>query len=220
MEFTTLNTITEDLLKIIRGSIIADTEPISKRQLEAWVHQYRAELIRQDIDKGYYPNPDYIQEIRNLELEDSLWVDFYKTVLEIPKTIDLRYGSGLRWVGDMYMNEITMVPNSRATWQQFKRYTSDDRIGFLEEGHIHLSKRPYPIHEITVKGIFENPMEVLRFANPTIPEPLADMNVPYPIPVNKIPTLKEMILTKELKVEASAPSDISDDNTHNPKQVQ
>jgi len=219
MTFTTLNTIIEDILKIIRGSIIASSEPISKRQIEDWVHQYRAELIRQDIVKGYYPNPDYIQELPHLELEDSLWADFWWTKLKLPKTIDVRYKSGITWIGDEYRNEFTFVPSHRLVWQPFKRYTSDERVTALEDNRILVSKRPYPLSRIIVKGVFENPMEVMRFANPEIPEPLANLDFPYPIPANKIPVLKEMILKNELKIESTAPADTTDDSKHNPEKI-
>ena len=63
ISFITLNTITTDLLNIIRGAQVTQSEPISKRQLEAWVHQYRALLIKQEMDKGKMPNPDYIQTL-------------------------------------------------------------------------------------------------------------------------------------------------------------
>ena len=63
INFTTLNTITTDLLNIIRNFDVSRSETISKRQLEMWVHQHRAILLKQDIDKDKLPNPDYIQSI-------------------------------------------------------------------------------------------------------------------------------------------------------------
>jgi len=217
MIFVTLNTIIEDLLKVIRGSIINSSDPISKRQVEDWVHQYRAELIRQDMVKGYYPNPDYIQEIPFLALEDSAWADYWQTVKELPKTLDIRFKSGITWVGDTHRNEYTLVPSHRLVWQQYKRYTPNDRLAALENSKLLISKKPFPVDEITVRGIFENPMEVARFANPTIEEPLPNIDFPYPIPNSKIPTLKEMILKNELKIEVSAPVDTTNDSKYNPK---
>ena len=63
-----LDKIVYDLLLIIRGSNVSQSEPISTRQLEEWAHQYRAVLLRRDLDKNRMPNPDYIQEIPNLAL--------------------------------------------------------------------------------------------------------------------------------------------------------
>lgn len=219
MIYTTLNTITEDLLKIIRGSIVTNAEPISKRQIEDWVHQYRGVLLKQDLDKGYYPNPDYIQELSSLSLEDSQWVDYWKTIKNIPKTIDLKYKSGITWVGDDYMREISLIPSSRAPWQGFKRHSSNEQVAFLEGNRMHISKTPEPLTSITIKGIFENPMEVIRFVAPPYDEEWPNKEVPYPIPNNKLSALKEMILTKEVKVIATAPIDTTTDNKHNPKPV-
>jgi hypothetical protein len=87
MEFVTLNTITTDLLEIVRQAKISRSEPISKRQLEAWVHQYRSLLLKRDLDKGKMPNPDYIQEIPAIELEvvdraDGSNIDTYTYMLK------------------------------------------------------------------------------------------------------------------------------------------
>ena len=70
MTFTTLNTIIEDILKIASGSIISASNPFSRRQIEDWVHQYRAILLARELDRDNYVNPDYIQEenIRNTSI--------------------------------------------------------------------------------------------------------------------------------------------------------
>ena len=103
IDFTTLDTITTDLLNIIRNFGVSRSENISKRQIEMWVHQHRAILIKQDIDKGKMPNPDYIQSIPSLQLEvvdesdgGDIESDSYilRTQLEIPKTLDLNFKSG------------------------------------------------------------------------------------------------------------------------------
>ena len=214
MIFTTLNTIIEDIMKIIRGSIIASTEPISKRQVEDWVHQYRAELIRQDINKGYYADPGYIQTIESLDLSPTATTGLYVTDAVIPKTINLRYKSGITWVGDANGErlEFTGIPQSRDIWQQHKRYTPEEITYFKEDGRLYIRQPLDEVSAITVKGIFENPMEVIRLA-----DPIADRNVPYPIPTNKVSTLKEMVIKGELKIEAVAPSDTTNDSEHNPK---
>ncbi len=213
MEFTTLNTIIEDILKVVRGSIISTSEPISRRQIEDWVHQYRAELIRQDIDKGYYPNPAYIQSLHNLDLIDSQWEEYWMTDIEIPHAIDTRYDSGYRWVGTDNKLEYTLIPSSRAIWQQHKRYTPNEKVAFYHDNRMYVSKNgdltPTPI---TIEGIFENPMIVMRIMNP-----LANKDEHYPFPVNKLPTLKDMIFKKELKIEIATPSDTTNDDKHNPK---
>ena len=222
----TLNTITTDLLNVVRGSNVSQSEPISKRQIEAWVHQYRSLLIKQDLDKGKVPNPDYIQEINQLLLTSvdlagdditgfGVTSDYsiYKSVLELPKSLDLNFKSGLTFVGTPTGREILFVPETRARWQRYKKYTDNDAICFLRGGYLYL-RYGEPLSFLTVRGIFEIPSEVGRFVNPTTDQPYFDGDSKYPIPANMLPTLKEMILRKELGIEAMAFSDVKADASH------
>jgi hypothetical protein len=220
--FTTLNTIVMDLLNIVRSANISRSELISPRQIEMWVHQYRAILIKQDLDKGKMPNPDYIQELPGLELEvvdRSLGIDLLssrfllRTMLEIPKTIDLNFKSGFMFVGTVDGREIEFVPQSRVRWQQYKKYTNGDNLSYLKGKHIYLVY-PQPISSITVRGVFEVPTEVGNFTNTHATYTYEDWDSPYPIPINMLPTLKEMILKKELGITIQANSDTTNDSVN------
>jgi hypothetical protein len=219
IQFVTINTITTDLLNIIRSAKISQSEPISKRQLEAWVHEYRAKLLKQDLDKGKVPNPDYIQVIQALELEEvsesegSILINnrrAFRTKIKVPKTIDLNFKSGFTYIGTINGDEIQFSPESRARWQEYKKYTGKDRIAYLKDGYLYVHNDK-EIRYITVKGIFEVPPEVSHLNNPN--ELITDVtaNSPYPIPINMIPTLKEMIIKGELGVEVNAMSDANND---------
>ena len=127
-------------MNIVRGSKVTQSETITRRQIEEWVNEYRSLLLKQDLDKGKMPNPDYIQEIPSVKLEvidKSTGADiksvtyFMRTVLDIPKTIDLNFKSGLTYVGTIDGREIQLVSESRSTWQKYKRYTSSDPLSFL-----------------------------------------------------------------------------------------
>lgn len=204
--FNTLRTITEDLLKIIRGSKISESEVISRRQLEDWIHQYRALLISRDLEKGYDPNPDYIQSTGAL----ALVVDGTEKVIdtELPRVIDMNRKSGFSYVGDANGCEIQMIPEHRKCWQQYKRYTPTETLWYLgsNDGKLHFINAD-DITEVVISGIFENPGDIDRLAGGSF-----DLNSRYPIPNNLVPTLKEMILQKELNVEAQAPSDNKNDS--------
>jgi len=223
IQFISLNTIVSDLLNIVRGSKVSQSETISRRQIEDWVNQYRALLIKQDMDKGKMPNPDYIQELPSLKLEvvdKSLESDlqseahFMRTVLELPNTIDFNFKSGFTYVGTIDGREIQFVPEGRSYWQQFKRFTKNNPLAFLR------SKRMYihtvtPLKYITVRGIFEIPMEASRFVNTSTSVQSYDtIDDRYPIPSNMVPVLKEMILQKELGIISQAPSDNTNDGAN------
>lgn len=221
LNFVTLNTIVTDLLNIIRASKISRSESISKRQIEMWVHQYRALLIKQDLDKGKMPNPDYIQELPSLHLEvvdrskesdldSSLYL--LRTVLTLPKTIDLNFKSGFTYIGTIDGREIQFIPESRTRWQQYKKYTSTDNMAFLRSKRLYLMY-PTPIEYVTVRGIFEVPTEVSNFANTHADFTYSNLDTSYPIPENMIPVLKGMILKQELGISVQTNSDITNDSS-------
>lgn len=222
IQFVSLNTIVTDLLEIIRQSKVSRSEPISKRQLEAWVHQYRALLIKQDLDKGKMPNPDYIQEIPALALEvvdrtdpSVFESDTYmlKTKLTVPNTIDLNNKSGFMYVGSLDGVEFQFIPEGRSQWQQYKKYTSTDNLVFLRNKFLYLLSVS-PIKYITVRGVFEVPTEVSNYVNTNMTSRSSDLDDYYPIPINMIPTLKQMLLKGELGIEYKMYSDTKNDSAN------
>ncbi len=208
MEFVSLRTIIYDLLNIIRGAKIVDDEEISDRQLEMWVNQYRALLLKRDLDKGKDPNPAYIQSIDDVALTLDSDRNLYRTNIDIPKAIDLNYGSGILYVGDIKGNQIQLITESRAVWQKYKRFTQDDTVAFLNGNRIYIYNAK-GLKSVYLRGVFEVPSEVTEANGNT---PTYDDN--YPIPLNMVPTLKEMILQKELGIEYKTESDNTNDSTN------
>jgi len=222
MEFISLNAIVTDLLEIIRQAKVSRSEPISKRQLEGWVHQYRALLIKQDLDKGKMPNPDYIQEISALEVEvidkadgSNIDTDTYmlKTTLALPNTLDLNRKSGFMYIGSIDGREFQFIAEGRSQWQQFKRYTAKDNIVFLRNNYLYLLSVT-PLKYISVRGVFEVPTEVSAFVNPNITTRTASLDAAYPIPINMVSALKEMLLKSELGIEYKMFSDVTNDSAN------
>lgn len=210
-----LDKIVQDLLLIIRGSNISQSEPISKRQLEEWIHQYRSLLLKRDLDKNKVANPDYIQEIPNLSIsliegseDNNIGSDCYisRTEVQLPKTIDLNAKSGLTYIGTILGNQIQLIPYTRFQWQQYKKYTSNDKLAFIRNQYLYVYNNEL-LTSVNVRGIFENPLELTDFDS-------YDYRANYPIPRDKIPALKEMILKGELGIESQAPSDTKDDGSH------
>lgn len=241
MTFTTLRTIVEDILKVASGSIVSASNPFSRRQIEDWVHQYRAILLSRELDKDNFVNPDYLQEIPGLVLEQTdlkgnviivqgfpyefdltlqdasgrFLGDNYllRTKLSIPKTIDLNHKSGITFIGDSEGNEYQLVPKFRNAWQKYKRYASAMKLAMLYNNKI-LFTNDVSLDNVTVRGVFENPMEVGRFINPNTNMPVMGMDSPYPIPNNLLPVLKEMILSKEMKITVQSPTDMKNDSNY------
>jgi hypothetical protein len=222
IEFVSLNAIVTDLLEIIRQAKVSRSEPISKRQLEGWVHQYRALLIKRDLDKGKMPNPDYIQKIPSIKLKvvdradgGSIESNSYmlKTKLALPNTLDLNNKSGFMYIGTIDGKEFQFISEGRSQWQQYKKYTAYDNLVFLRNNYLYLLAVT-PVRYISARGVFEIPTEVSNFINSNMPTRSTDLDDHYPMPINMIPTLKELLLKGELGIEYKVPSDISNDSQH------
>lgn len=220
--YSSLNTIIDDLLNIIRNSTISQSETISRNQIEYWIHQYRSILLKQDIDKNRNVNPDYVQTIPAIQLQP---VDFaentkistkyyrYRSAIKIPKTVDFHFKSGITWVGDLLNNEIQLVPESRSQWNKYKKYTGDDTIAYISNGYLYVETKQL-LDYVKLRGIFEYPVEVVTLINPLTNIVNYTGDDKYPIPVNMIPVLKELIIKKELAIMTSAPSDKTDDSNN------
>lgn len=222
IQFISLSTIVTDMLNIIRGAKVSQSETISRRQIEDWINQYRAILIKRDLDKGKMPNPDYIQELPSLLLEvvdrskesDLQSLSYcLRTVLELPNTIDLNFKPGFTYVGTINGMEIQLVSEGRSYWQQFKRFTFKTPMAFLRNKRIYINTVT-PIKYITVRGVFEIPIEVSNFINTSSDTVHSTLDDRYPIPAGMVPVLKEMILQKELGIIAQAPSDNKNDSVN------
>ena len=223
MTLPTLNTIVTDLLLIARGSKLAASEKISKRQIEAWVHQYRSLLIRQNISGGDNVNPDYVQTISSIELlpvdiagsSTSVSTDsnIYRTSSKLPKTVNLRNMSGITYVGTLNKKRIQLVPGHRVEYQLFKKFTPKDMLAYLEDGYLYVVN-PYGVRYVTIRGIFENPVEAALYSNTTMSPEDFDTNSQYPIPTHMLPALKQLILERELGIESVTPSDNKNDSQH------
>lgn len=202
MNFVTLDAITEDLLRIIRGSEVAASEPISKRQLESWVHMYRAQLIKRDLDKKRMISQEYVQEIADIPVTASGTI--YKTEDTIPNVIFRSHEDGFTWIGNGD-DEYQYTTPMRATWQQHRKYSSAEPYVYLKEDALYTNVDA----ALTVRGIFENPLDAMNFSSTG-----SNTSTTYPIPIAMLPTLKQMILKGELGIEAEAPSDDKNDSSH------
>lgn len=213
-----LDKIIQDLLLIIRGSSISESEPISKRQIEDWVHQYRALLLKRDIDKGYAMNPDYIQEVPNRELESILGSEdnnissecyIFRTKEQLPKAIDTKkYNGGITYIGTILGNQIQLLGYNRFQVHKNRKYTGGDLVAFIRNQYVYVSNNEL-LEYINIRGIFENPLELSNLTNIDI-----DYRFNYPIPMDKISTLKQMILQGELGIESQSFSDEVNDSNH------
>ena len=211
VQFNTLNSIIDDLMLSIRNGHVAETENISRLQVEQWVHTYRALLIKQDIDKDGDINPEYVQHIDGLQLQVVQESEFEKgtagcflleTIDRLPKLLDLNHRDSLLSITDMYGNLIQLGSRTKAKYQSSRKYTCNDYIAFIKNNRLRL-EGPNMIEYVNIAILADNPLEV--------PE-CGSYDKPYPMPTDKIPVLKELIFQKELGIRLQMRSDMSNDS--------
>lgn len=220
--FNSINVIVDDILATIRNNSTSESETVSRTQIELWVNEYRALLLKQDLDKGRTPNPDYIQEIPALQLQQVDYAENsnvvtkvfrLKSTIKLPKTIDLHFGNGLTYVGDLLNNEIQFIPESRANWNKHRRYTSNGAFCYLNDSYLYIEGNEL-LEYVKLRGIFEYPIELSTIVNPITKTIVYDPLSKYPVPANLIPIIKQMILEKELKIVVAVPTDNTNDSTN------
>lgn len=207
--FFTLNMLIDDILLTIRNNNISESDDLSRIQIEQWIHYYRAMLIKQDVDKGREINPSYMQILDNMELEKvpvyagidpAAIKNKLQTVKDIPKPLDFHFGNGIVLVTDMYNHVIQHMVPMRSHWQSARKYSGCQFTYHYEPDKIFIEgckvDCPETLKYIRVRGVFEDPTKAGY-----------DADTPYPMPVNMIPTLKQLIMERELMVMLQMPSD-------------
>lgn len=202
----TLNQLIDNILLIARNSNIAESEHLSRIQIEKWIIAYRAMLIKQDIDKGYDIDDLYTTTIRPIHLDQVESVPgsiMFVGDKELPKLISSHKTSGIINVKDLYGNIIQIGDYTKAKYQKYRQATCKDYIAWKQNNKIYVLGDSNQLEYIQVEVIAEDPTELKDCFDP---------DEEFPIPGSKIPTITQMILDKELRTLVSMPSDVTNDS--------
>lgn len=208
MTFNSLNTIIDDIILTLRDSTISESENISRIQIEQWIHQYRAMLLKQDLDKGREINPSYVQTIGPIHISKVGCIPNkyeYISDTKLPNFLDLHFETGLLTVKDMYGNLIQIGTETKARYQVSRKYTCKDYIAYQKNDRLYMLG-PEHLEYVEIDGILEDPTAI---------DGCFDYdNTPYPIPANIIPNLKSLIFSKELNIMLTVPTDTTNNSTN------
>ena len=202
----TLNQLVDNILLIARNNNIAESEHLSRIQIEKWIIGYRAMLIKQDIDKGRDINELYLTTIEPIHLDREETVPGYFTYVgdkELPKLIDFNYRPGVINVRDMFGNIIQIGSRTKAKLQKYRKATCKDYIAWVKGSKISVEGDSNQLEYISIDCILEDPVNDIPCYNP---------DDEYPVPAAMVPTIVQMILEKELRVLVTQPSDVTNDS--------
>jgi len=198
MVLNTLNTLIDDIILEARNSNVSESEPISRTQVEQWIIQYRAFLIKQSVDRGNQVDPSYVQTMYNVTLSDADYGHGYindgrfvsMTSNSLPRLVNLGIINPVVQVTSPDGKNVQVSTETRSMYQGSRKYVGKDYVCYRRDGKLFVSG-PNELEYINIACVAENPADLI--ANFT-------GNEEYPIPANILPTLKELIMTKELNI--------------------
>ncbi len=205
---TSLNELVYELLEKHRGQL-KDTDSLVGKLVIDWVQNTRAKLLKQRFEKPFrIIDQNLIQDLGDLQLENvpanELGLDdgsyVLRTVDELPTTIDSNNGVGT-WtrVGSPNMNipkfnivhyERALVSgNGKFNYNRIYAFILGQRLYLWSKSGLHLT-----VDKINARGVFQNPIEAAKFADPTW-----TYNDNYPINKSLIDDLKGLIIDQHFK---------------------
>lgn len=212
----TLNNLIDDVILEARNNNIAESEKLSRRQIELWIKSYRAMLIKQKLDKKENLDDMFTQTIRmhiDKVQNDPGHIE-YVGDKELPTLLNTKWFTGLINVKDAYGNLIQIGSETKMKLQKYRKYTCKDYIAYKNGNRVYVEGDANQLEYIDVQVIAEDPTENKLCYDPNKDE--------YPLPAYMWPTIKNMIFNSDVYTMFQQRSDVTNDtqdntqNTYNP----
>lgn len=213
----TINQIIYNLRKLLKDT--SDDIKLSDRNFEFIVNYLREKLIVQQLQKGRSISSNIKQDlgqvlVEKVDMNDNGSVDvkkiIFKTVLPIPKPIELDQKDAITYVGGLdKQSPIDFKTKTISTWNQYNKYSSKLQQAYYHNGHIYINNCPNPnLKYINIEGVFADPREASKFNKPS-GQSCYDPNVDdYPISGRMLDMLNTLF-KKELDLNLQLVEDIT-----------
>lgn len=202
----TLNNLIDDVLLEARNNNIAESEKLSRRQIELWIKAYRAFLIKQKLDKKE-PLDEMFKQTIDMQLivvEKAPGYLEYVGDKELPTLLNTKWITGLITVKDAYGNLIQVGTETKMKYQKYRKYTCKDYIAYKKGNKLYVQGDTNQLEHIQVQVIAEDPTESVLCYNPSKDE--------YPLPMYMWPTIKDLIFDHDLGRMVRQISDMTNDS--------
>ena len=197
----------------------SDDTRISDRQWLFNLDHHRAQLLRQQAEKGQSINEANVQSLgrwdptekgREVAVRKQACGRWY-TDGPLPAAVECYKANQLTFVGTLSGHAFQHTTAQKAEWEQHARFTARKPKWYQLGNTLYLVTPPSPsTNYIAVRGIFENPRAVMAY-NGEVLDPLDYLNFPYPISRTALDTLYTMLTQRELKLAWTLPYDYRND---------
>lgn len=229
----TLNEISFSILDVIRPRA-GTNDPISLDLIKFHIHNTRAMLIKQDLNKGYSPDPDIVQDLECVDMElvdraeccsTNVNALFVRSKLQLPRFIELHHKQMIMRAGpvDKIAKNYDIITYSRVPFEGLNRFTKGLIKAFTMNngGYLYLmihpdNKKGFSIEKINVQGVFENPVEASKFLTCTN-KPCYTDDSAYPIKSWMLNPIKDIIIKNYVGIQNRTGIDDSNNLKSDPK---
>lgn len=225
----TLNELTFSVLNTVRARTNV-SELISLEQIKFLVKSVRAQLIKQDANKGYTPDSYIIQDLGCVPLtlvdpaeccDVSVGCTILKTEKAIPSIIELHHQQLLTRVGsvDKTQAPFDVIPYERVPYEQYNKFTRNRIKAYMMNngGYMYFvvpNDKTKLLKYVNIQGVFEDPEQVAVFSpcGSTTAACYTD-DTPFPIKEWMVPTIIDMVVKLFIRPESM----VATDHTNNGK---
>jgi hypothetical protein len=193
-----------NILNIHSGGKLSDDFIPSYNQIAFMVKYVRSLLIRRDANENWDINPDYFQDLGCLKLikvdkaeccEIDLDCDVLRTEIKLPKPIRLKTKVAIIVNAVDKQTTLDVILPQRSPYIKYSKYTSSIPRVYYLNGYLYVPNT-LELSYLNVRAIIENPEEANSFLCDGEACYTTDSN--YPLPVDMIQPLTEIILSKEM----------------------
>lgn len=210
----TLKQIIYNIKNSLNGGDQTDDFKLTDSQFEYIINHFRAKLAAQRLNQGkayqgFIENLDNIKMVKTDDFRSSVGLTIYRSLNTIPIPINTYKGEALLFVG--LLGEYSGYQKTTANnynIEAYSKYTKYNPKWFYNDGYLYIVCLEYAAAKtITVKGVFENPRDVLATNGIEVED---DYN--YPIPMNVLDELDSLIIANELNWINQSPKDLTNNS--------
>ncbi len=220
MDTLTARQIVQNFKNLYEGGRQTDDVRMSDRQWLFNLDHHRAQLLRQQVEKGQRINEANIQTLGKPDKNKQQVVAFPKTGCKwystpLPAAVECYEDNLITYVGTTCGKAFQKTTAQKAYWDEYAKYTGKEPKWYQLGAIMHLVSPPSPsLNYLVIRGVFENPREVLVFNGEELDE-TDYLNFPYPISRTALDTLTKMLIDGELRLLTSMPHDKDNNSVEN-----
>lgn len=209
--------------------LISDDSGVSDRLLAGYIHEMRAKLMKELLNKDGSLPQVFVQHIC-LQFERTSAVEccdldidsdcyFMKSTKPIPHTLEGIGNSGILSIKALDgSQDYSFIDYRRVNTSKYNKFTGNRVKVFRKSDYLYLMNTN-EIQYLTVGAIFTNPEDASLFSCGSSGNVCFNWDSNYPITEDMAKTVVDMVLKERLGIMYKIPEDVNNDTKDNPEGI-